>query len=82
MQADRLLEKTCTHGASPTRSDSRGLPGFDARRATPPLLGRFRDGPTNAERALGTLVAHNPRNQLSFHCALLDPRTTSTGSFQ
>jgi hypothetical protein len=39
-------------------------------------------GGRRPERALGTLVAHNPRSQLAFHCALLDPRTTSSGSSQ
>ena len=39
-------------------------------------------GGRRPERALGTVTAHNPRSQLSFHCALLDPRTTSTGSCQ
>jgi hypothetical protein len=33
-------------------------------------------------RALVIVTVHNTRSQLSVHCGLLDPRTTSSGSFQ
>jgi hypothetical protein len=84
-----VLSPPCTSTAPPTLTANHPnpsvLPATDVGSAlTFRLSIRPRRLLASSNRLLGSRDkgSRNLKSQLSFHCALLDPRTTSTGSFQ